>query len=39
MINPGIEGHEYEPLTVEYDERDTILYALGVGAGVRLRRA
>jgi acyl dehydratase len=34
-LDPGIQGHEYEPLKVTYDERDTILYALGVGAGVR----
>jgi len=34
-VDPSIEGFEYEPIRRRYDERDTILYALGVGAGPR----
>ena len=34
-IDPGIVGFAYDPLSLRYDERDTILYALGVGAGSR----
>jgi acyl dehydratase len=32
-IDPRIVGHEYPPVSRDYDERDVILYALGVGAG------
>ena len=32
MIDPAIEGIEYDPITREYGERDAILYALAVGA-------
>jgi acyl dehydratase len=32
-VDPAILGRSFEPYEVEYDERDTILYALGVGAG------
>jgi acyl dehydratase len=35
MIDPRIEGVEYPPISRPYDERDTILYALAVGAGAR----
>jgi acyl dehydratase len=34
-IDPGIEGFEYEPVSARYGARETILYALGVGAGAR----
>ncbi len=34
-IDPAIEGFEYAPIRKRYTERDTILYALGVGAGLR----
>lgn len=34
-IDPGILGFEYPRVERDYDERDTILYALGVGAGRR----
>jgi acyl dehydratase len=34
-IDPGIEGIEYAPISRPYDARDTILYALAVGAGAR----
>ena len=34
-----LSGHEFEPQTVEYDERDVSLYALGIGAArMRLTR-
>lgn len=33
-IDPGALGLRSEPRTVSWDERDTMLYALGVGAGV-----
>ena len=32
-VDPQILGTEFEPYELDYDERDTILYALGVGAG------
>ncbi len=32
-VDPAILGTTFAPYEVEYDERDTILYALGVGAG------
>ncbi len=33
QVDPAqIVGHEYEPIVVEYSERDVCLYALGVGA-------
>jgi acyl dehydratase len=32
-VDPGILGTAFDPYELEYDERDTILYALGVGAG------
>ncbi len=31
-LDPAIEGFEYAPIRKRYDERDCILYALGVGA-------
>ncbi len=31
-LDPAIEGYEYAPIRKRYDERDCILYALGVGA-------
>lgn len=31
-LDPAIEGFEYPPVRRRYDERDCILYALGVGA-------
>jgi acyl dehydratase len=31
-LDPAIAGYEYAPIRRAYDERDTILYALGVGA-------
>jgi acyl dehydratase len=31
-LDPAIEGFEYAPIRRRYDERDCILYALGVGA-------
>ena len=34
-IDPGVLGFEYPRVERDYDERDTILYALGVGAGRR----
>ena len=34
-IDPRILGFEYPRVRRDYDERDTILYALGVGAGRR----
>jgi acyl dehydratase len=34
-VDPGIVGFAYPPLVRRYDERDAILYALGVGAGER----
>lgn len=32
-VDPAILGTVFEPYELEYDESDTILYALGVGAG------
>ena len=32
MIDPAIEGFEYDPIERAYGERDAILYALAVGA-------
>ena len=32
-IDPQIVGKELEPLEYTYDNRDVILYALGIGAG------
>lgn len=32
-LDPAILGRSFEPYELHYDERDTILYALGVGAG------
>jgi hypothetical protein len=32
-VDPAILGTVFEPYEVEYDESDTVLYALGVGAG------
>jgi len=34
-LDPGIVGFGYPPFRRRYDARDTILYALGVGAGER----
>ena len=34
-LDPGIVGYAFPPLRRRYDARDTILYALGVGAGER----
>ena len=34
-LDPGIVGFDYPPFRRRYDARDTILYALGVGAGER----
>jgi acyl dehydratase len=34
-LDPGIVGFAYPPVRRRYDARDTILYALGVGAGER----
>ena len=34
-LDPAIVGFAFPPLRRRYDERDTILYALGVGAGER----
>ena len=32
-VDPAVLGTEFAPYELEYDERDTITYALGVGAG------
>lgn len=32
-VDPRVLGTRFEPYELDYDERDTILYALGVGAG------
>jgi acyl dehydratase len=34
-LDPGIVGFRFPPVRRRYDARDTILYALGVGAGER----
>jgi hypothetical protein len=33
QVDPTVLGTEFEPYELDYDERDTIIYALGVGAG------
>ncbi|HEY2054290.1 MAG TPA: MaoC/PaaZ C-terminal domain-containing protein, partial [Solirubrobacterales bacterium] len=33
MLDPAVLGTAFEPYEVDYDERDTLLYALAVGAG------
>jgi acyl dehydratase len=33
MVDPAVLGREFEPYELSYAESDTILYALGVGAG------
>ena len=32
-VDPNVLGTEFEPYELDYDETDTIIYALGVGAG------
>jgi acyl dehydratase len=34
-LDPGIQGFEYPPISRPYGPQETILYALGVGAGAR----
>jgi acyl dehydratase len=33
-IGPGLAGHALDPITYSWTERDTIIYALGIGARV-----
>jgi acyl dehydratase len=33
-IGPGLVGHALDPIPWEWDDRDVMLYALGIGAGV-----